>query len=189
MHKKKSFMEKINVRLIPMYPTNLATFKESSIFGRPGRSFWTLMAPKRDLDWYEIFHPNFIFSTLRIFFVKMASSEEGGCISLVGTGPEQNFLYLISNRKKSIQSCSIQFNNTHKSFSICSSVKFSKKRAKILTNIFSLSFPLKYLPIYFPYHIPLSVSKKNIYIYMRSKEYFLTHIYITAKDYFSSTSY
>ena len=43
------------------------------------------------------FTPIFIFSTFSIFYVKMATSEEGGgvCISVVGTGPAFFFLQMI----------------------------------------------------------------------------------------------
>ena len=47
------------VRLIPVYPANLATYEESWIFGRPKRAFWTPVAPKRDVIRYEILHPSF----------------------------------------------------------------------------------------------------------------------------------
>ena len=46
---KKSFMKKMSVRSISIYPDNLATFQESLIFGRPKRPFWTPAAPKRDM--------------------------------------------------------------------------------------------------------------------------------------------
>ena len=48
------------VRLIPIYPAaNLATFEESLTFGHPKRPFWTLVVPKRDMIWYEIYAHQF----------------------------------------------------------------------------------------------------------------------------------
>ena len=41
---KKSFMPKMSVWSIQIFPANLATFKENLIFGRPKRPFWTPVA-------------------------------------------------------------------------------------------------------------------------------------------------
>ena len=78
-------MQKISDRSIPIYPANLAIFKESGIFGFTKRFFWTPEVPKRDMIWN--FTAIFIFSTLRIFYVKMAISKGGVCISLVREQP------------------------------------------------------------------------------------------------------
>ena len=37
--KKKSFMQKVSARSIPIYAANLATFEESRFFGRPKSIF------------------------------------------------------------------------------------------------------------------------------------------------------
>ena len=74
MHKKKSYRQEMSVRSIPIFPAHLATFEESWIFGHPKRPFWTPAAPKCDMigtKWN--FRHNF-FTTLRIFYVKMATS-------------------------------------------------------------------------------------------------------------------
>ena len=70
---KKSFMRKMSVRLLPIYPANLATFEESWIFGRSEAHFE--QPPKRDMIWYEILRPSFFF-TLRIFYVTMATWQK-----------------------------------------------------------------------------------------------------------------
>ena len=46
---KKSFMQKMSVRSIPIYPAYLATFEGSCIFWRPKRPFWIPVATKRDM--------------------------------------------------------------------------------------------------------------------------------------------
>ena len=89
-----------------MYLVNFATFEESWILGHRKRPLWTpatgvqkgrfrrpkiQLAPKRDMMWYEISRSSF-FSSLRIFYIEMAISEEcwggrGGVdISLIMTG-------------------------------------------------------------------------------------------------------
>ena len=42
------------VRSIAIYPVDLATFEDSWIFERQKPPFWTAVAPKRDMMWYEI---------------------------------------------------------------------------------------------------------------------------------------
>ena len=44
---KKSFVQKMSALSIPIYPANLAIFKESWCFGSP-------VVGKRDMMWYEI---------------------------------------------------------------------------------------------------------------------------------------
>ena len=68
---EKSCVQKMSARSIPIYPTNLATFEENLIFGRPKRPFWTPMAPKHDIK----FNAHHYFQPLRIFYVKMVTSE------------------------------------------------------------------------------------------------------------------
>ena len=36
-------------------------FEESWISGHPKLSFWTVAVPKRDMMWYEIWRPLFLF--------------------------------------------------------------------------------------------------------------------------------
>ena len=38
----------MNVRSLPIYPANLATFEEGYIFVRPKCPFWMSVTPKRD---------------------------------------------------------------------------------------------------------------------------------------------
>ena len=66
----------MSVGSIPIYPANLATIDKNLMFWCPKRPFWT---PKRDMMRYEM--PITFFSTLRIFYVKMATSEMGGSAS------------------------------------------------------------------------------------------------------------
>ena len=70
-------MQKMSAKLIQIYPANLATFEESTIFGASFRRVWAPMAPKRDMMLYEIVRPS-LFSAQRIFYVKRATSEGGG---------------------------------------------------------------------------------------------------------------
>ena len=46
---KMSFVQKMGVGSIPIYPANLATFEESRIFGAPFGRVWAPLAPKRDM--------------------------------------------------------------------------------------------------------------------------------------------
>ena len=55
----------------------LSLFKKVEFLGTEKRPFWTPVAPKRDMMWNEILRP-LSFSTLRIFYVKMATTEGGG---------------------------------------------------------------------------------------------------------------
>ena len=62
-------MRKMSVRSIPIYIANLATFEENWILGVPfGRPYA-----------YDVWNFTLIiyFSTLRIFYVEMASSDGG----------------------------------------------------------------------------------------------------------------
>ena len=51
-HSKKSFMQKMSVRSIPIFPANVATFEWNWIFGLK-LNFWVI-ALKRDMMWHEI---------------------------------------------------------------------------------------------------------------------------------------
>ena len=77
--KRKSYMQKMSARSIPIYPVNLATFEENWTFGRTKRPFWTPVVPKRDMMWYEVLRP-YLFSAYCacIFYVKMATSAVEG---------------------------------------------------------------------------------------------------------------
>ena len=70
-------MQKMSVRYIPIYPANLATFQESWIFGAP-KGDMKYLCPTYLLGQFIYFMPNIYFSTLRIFYVEMATSEGGG---------------------------------------------------------------------------------------------------------------
>ena len=78
MHKKYHLCKKLSVGSIPIYLENLATFEESWIVGAQTRYavIWK-------------FAPIIFCSSLRIFYVKIATSETGGgrgfCISLLVT--------------------------------------------------------------------------------------------------------
>ena len=63
----------MSVKSIPIFTSNLI-FAENLIFGRQKRPFWTPVALKRDMKLYA----HSFVSTLRIFYVKMATSEEHG---------------------------------------------------------------------------------------------------------------
>ena len=71
----------MSVRSIPFYPENLAISEESLFFWCPKCPFWTPAAPKRDIKVIWNFTPIFISSTLRIFYVKMATSDGGMGVS------------------------------------------------------------------------------------------------------------
>ena len=71
----------MNARLNPIYPENLATYEEIWIFGGPKRPFLTAAVPKRDVI-CNITAIIFV-STLRIFYVEMATSEEGGGLHIL----------------------------------------------------------------------------------------------------------
>ena len=73
----------MSVRLIPIHPANLITFEEGRIFGapfgrlwRPKHPFWTSARP--NAIWCDMkFYAHHFISTLRISYVKMATSEGG----------------------------------------------------------------------------------------------------------------
>ena len=82
--KKKSFVRKIAVRWIRIFPVNLATFEENLIFWT---SFWTFRTQITQ-NLKNLRHDFSLVSALCIFYVKMATSERGGaCISFVGKQP------------------------------------------------------------------------------------------------------
>ena len=59
----------MSARSIPIYPANLVTSEESWIFGHPKRPFWTPVAPKRDMMWYEVLRPSFFLAHCKSFTV------------------------------------------------------------------------------------------------------------------------
>ena len=94
---KKSFVQKMSTRSIPIYPVNLATFEENWIFGHPERPFWAPMAPKRDVMCYEILYPSFFLAHCASLISRWPLlSGRWVCISVVGTVPVNNRLqYLL----------------------------------------------------------------------------------------------
>ena len=68
-------------RSIPIYPANIATFGESCIFSAPKTNFLDARGGQTRFDLLWNFTPIIFFSSLRIFYVKMATSEMGGILS------------------------------------------------------------------------------------------------------------
>ena len=95
MHKKKLFMQIMSVRWIPIYAVNLDNFEESWIFGYLKRPFWTPVAPKRDMMWYDI-------DTMRLSVQLIAET--------VGTNQSETLIHstrhLIGSRKRLLQTVS-----------------------------------------------------------------------------------
>ena len=69
-------MQNISVRLIPIHPANLATFEESRTFGHPNCK-WTFERLQRpNAIWCVLkFYAHHFSSTLRIFCIKMTTSD------------------------------------------------------------------------------------------------------------------
>ena len=65
----------MSIRSIPIFPANLATYEENLSFRAPKTP---LLDAQTRYDVIGSFQHIFSFSTLRIFYVKMANSEGGG---------------------------------------------------------------------------------------------------------------
>ena len=85
--KNKSFMQKMSARLITIHPANLATFERKIIFW--GAQTWACLGACGAQTRYDVigyFTPIFIFSSLSIFYVKIATSEwEGGGLHILSS--------------------------------------------------------------------------------------------------------
>ena len=95
---KKSFMQKMSVTSILIYPANLSTFEGSWLFEHPKRRFWTPTAPKRNMIWYEILCPSLFLAHCASFMSDDNFWKGEGlqlCISVVGKQPLYLFFYFI----------------------------------------------------------------------------------------------
>ena len=86
----------MSARSILIYPANLAPFEANWIFGRPKRPFKIKYEPAphilRCLNRIWNFTPIISFSSLRIFYVKMATYEGGGCLHILNCDGTNMFI-------------------------------------------------------------------------------------------------
>ena len=76
--RKKSFIRKMSVRSIPIYPANLATFEESWIFGRPKQHLLDARGTQTRLMWYQILRSSFCLAHCASFMSRWSLLRGGG---------------------------------------------------------------------------------------------------------------